>query len=90
MTAPSHTTSPVWTTVSVLEQKAGPPPTQLQQQGKVFFPPVNEVYSYDFDGNLTQDGRWNYTWDGENRLVTATNAGASLAGNAAWLVQHKE
>src|SRR5690349_8830709 len=28
-----------------------------------------EVYSYDLDGNLTQDGRWTYTWDAENRLV---------------------
>jgi RHS repeat-associated protein len=24
---------------------------------------------YDLDGNLTQDGRWSYTWDGENRLI---------------------
>ena len=26
------------------------------------------TYSYDADGNLTADGSWNYTWDGENRL----------------------
>ena len=25
--------------------------------------------AYDLDGNLTNDGRWTYTWDGENRLV---------------------
>ena len=25
--------------------------------------------TYDADGNLTQDGRWTYTWDAENRLV---------------------
>jgi RHS repeat-associated protein len=24
---------------------------------------------YDLDGNLISDGRWTYTWDGENRLV---------------------
>ena len=24
---------------------------------------------YDADGNLTNDGRWSYTWDAENRLV---------------------
>ena len=24
---------------------------------------------YDLDGNLLSDGRWTYTWDGENRLV---------------------
>jgi len=31
---------------------------------------------FDADGNLTQDGRWVYSWDGENRLIaveTATN-----------------
>ncbi len=31
-----------------------------------------EVFQYDPDGNLTGDGRWAYTWDGENRLVTMT------------------
>lgn len=28
-----------------------------------------EAYRYDADGNLLRDGRWDYTWDGENRLV---------------------
>jgi RHS repeat-associated protein len=32
-----------------------------------------EVFKYDLDGNLTNDGRWVYTWDGENRLVAMTN-----------------
>jgi RHS repeat-associated protein len=26
--------------------------------------------SYDVDGNLLTDGRWTYTWDGENRLIS--------------------
>jgi RHS repeat-associated protein len=47
----------------------------------VFNPPATEVFTYDADGNLTQDGRWTYTWDGENRLIemkrdTGTPAGA--------------
>ena len=46
---------------------AGPFP--LTQTGRVFVPVKNEVYSYDADGNLTQDGRWTYSWDGENRLT---------------------
>ncbi|AHF92643.1 type IV secretion protein Rhs [Opitutaceae bacterium TAV5] len=29
-----------------------------------------ETFVYDADGNLTQDGRWNYSWDGENRLAS--------------------
>jgi RHS repeat-associated protein len=28
-----------------------------------------EPFTYDFDGNLTSDGRWDYTWDAESRLV---------------------
>lgn len=28
-----------------------------------------EAFYYDLDGNLTNDGRWTYTWDAENRLV---------------------
>jgi len=31
-----------------------------------------ESFSYDFDGNLSQDDGFDYTWDGENRLKTAT------------------
>ena len=45
--------------------------------GNVFVPQTPETFSYDADGNLTQDGRWTYTWDGENRLiqmVSLTNA----------------
>jgi RHS repeat-associated protein len=31
-----------------------------------------EVFSYDADGNLTNDGRWSYVWDAENRLIQMT------------------
>lgn len=37
--------------------------------GQTFVPKTAENFSYDFDGNLTNDGRWTYTWDAENRLV---------------------
>ena len=30
--------------------------------------------SYDADGNMTSDGRFHYFWNGENRLVMASNA----------------
>jgi RHS repeat-associated protein len=46
--------------------------------GKIFIPPATEIFNYDLDGNLTGDGRWNYTWDAENRLirlVAATSVG---------------
>jgi len=49
--------------------------------GSVYVPPRAETFAHDADGNLTNDGRWSYTWDAENRLVrmetksVATNAG---------------
>ena len=39
--------------------------------GNVYAPPQAEVLAYDDDGNLLSDGRWQYTWNGENRLVKA-------------------
>ncbi|WP_009961847.1 RHS repeat-associated core domain-containing protein [Verrucomicrobium spinosum] len=54
--------------------------TQSFQQ-HLYVPPVQETLSYDLDGNLTGDGRWTYTWDGENRLVgMTTQAVAETAG----------
>src|SRR6266498_5598908 len=37
--------------------------------GNVWVPKTPENYGYDLDGNQTSDGRWNYTWDAENRLI---------------------
>lgn len=33
----------------------------------------NQSYRYDANGNLLDDGRFTYTWDAENRLLSATN-----------------
>ena len=38
--------------------------------GAVFVPQSPELYSNDLDGNLLSDGRWKYTWDSENHLIT--------------------
>lgn len=43
---------------------------KTQRKGWLFFPPQNETLVYDKDGNLKEDARWLYTWDGENRLMT--------------------
>ena len=37
--------------------------------GNVFLPKTSESFSYDADGNLTNDGRWMFSWDAENRLT---------------------
>jgi RHS repeat-associated protein len=45
-------------------------------------PKASQTFSYDFDGNLTFDGIWQYEWDAENRLksITMTNV-ASVANS---------
>jgi RHS repeat-associated protein len=53
---------------------AVPPVTTTLDSGKAYVPPLNEVLTYDADGNLTADGRWLYTWDAENRLFSMVPA----------------
>jgi RHS repeat-associated protein len=44
-------------------------------------PVTPEVFSHDADGNLTDDARWHYSWDGENRLVgIVTSSAAATVG----------
>jgi RHS repeat-associated protein len=54
---------------------------QAQLSGHLFLPATPESYQYDLDGNLLSDGRWNYTWDAENRLASmVTKVDAADAG----------
>jgi len=55
--------APVWQ--SVTNAAAG----QASITGHVFVQTNHEQFYYDANGNLTDDGRWSYTWDAENRLV---------------------
>ena len=41
--------------------------------GAVLVAQTPESFTYDADGNLTQDGSWTYAWDGENRLTNMTS-----------------
>ena len=41
-----------------------------QKDGQMFLPKAIETLTYNDDGNLTSDSRWNYSWDGENRLIS--------------------
>jgi hypothetical protein len=53
----------VWQSVTIAATN------QSTISGNVFVRKNQEQFSYDLDGNLTNDGRWAYTWDAENRLV---------------------
>lgn len=57
---------PVWQNSTVQAVNGGSSTTVA---GNIFIPEDPEVYSHDADGNLTADGRWNYAWDAENRLI---------------------
>src|SRR5665213_2382442 len=56
-------------------------PGQTPVSGHQFVAQTPENFTYDFDGNLTQDGRWTYTWDAENRLVNMTSVSGGPSGS---------
>jgi RHS repeat-associated protein len=79
-TAVTNTSVPVATAVTVAGSRGA---DTASQTGKVFTPKTPEVFTYDLDGNLTGDGRWIYTWDGENRLLSVQTAAAAATAGAA-------
>lgn len=44
-----------------------------------FVPKTPEQFIYDADGNLLEDGRFSYIWNGENRLVSVSDASGLVA-----------
>ena len=72
--AVNNAAGPVYAQVGVVGARnnfgAGGEDAVTERGGRVFVPQAVETYSYDADGNLTSDGRWNYTWDAENRLTS--------------------
>ena len=54
---------------------------QTNITGNIFLPQTPENFTYEADGNLTQDGRWTYAWDAENRLVNMTSLSTGPAGS---------
>gem|GEM_PF-6710147 len=56
----------VWANAQIQAALSG---TTITNIGNKFVPKTPEIFGYDADGNLLNDGRWNYTWDAENRLI---------------------
>ena len=74
-----NSTGPVYQAIDVDGTRSGYTP--METTGSLYLPAANVSPTYDADGNLTQDARWTYTWNGENRLVAMeTHAAAYLAG----------
>ena len=57
--------------IFAVRNNAGPGGEDIQSEasGNLFLAKTPEVFTHDAEGNLTSDGRWNCTWDGENRLI---------------------
>jgi RHS repeat-associated protein len=49
-----------------------------------FIPPATQTFSYDADGNLTDDGVWTYAYDAENRLTGMTTQLPAASGFTRW------
>ncbi|MBI2440538.1 MAG: hypothetical protein HYV35_04115 [Lentisphaerae bacterium] len=47
------------------------PDVVSSETGHVFVAKTPEQFTYDDDGNMLSDGRFNYSWDCENRLIAA-------------------
>ena len=62
----NNATVPVYQSVTVTATEGA---NNTTVTGNNFIPKTAENFGYDADGNEISDGRWNYTWDGENRLT---------------------
>ena len=71
----NNRSSALWTNITVAATG------QTSVTGNVFVAKEPEKFSYDADGNLTQDGRWTYYWDTENRLINMTSLGTAPVGS---------
>ncbi|WP_211325521.1 RHS repeat-associated core domain-containing protein [Roseimicrobium gellanilyticum] len=81
-----NTANGVWHSVQVKATRPGEPPEtplDMLKQGRIWVPQAQTSPQYDEDGNLLFDGRWRYTWDGENRLLAMETDGmVALLPNA--------
>ncbi len=79
----SNGSNPVWQSLSIQAVNGASSTTST---GNLYVPKTPELYDdpatstvnegYDADGNQLRDGRWNYTWDAENRLIRMVAATA--------------
>ncbi len=72
----SNSTAPLWSNDSVASNG-------VTIAGRTWTPAAVVVPIYDEDGNLKYDGRWDYSWDAENRLIQMKASSAALAAATA-------
>jgi RHS repeat-associated protein len=66
-----NSTNPVWLTITNITvlQNGTNADIVSTAAGSDYISQTPESFTYDADGNPLSDGHWNYSWDGENRLV---------------------
>ena len=57
--------------------------TTTQAQTTVTRPADATAYTHDLNGNMQGDGRWTYTWNDENRLISAEES-PNVGGSTCW------
>ncbi|MGO8931773.1 MAG: RHS repeat-associated core domain-containing protein [Limisphaerales bacterium] len=79
----NNSTGAVWLTLTNLAvlNDGSNPDIVASTVGQAFLPRTPEAPGYDADGNLTQDGRWTYSWDAENRLINLTSLSNAPTGS---------
>ena len=73
----ANANGPAKADLTVTATLAGSPSLVHTETRTAYLAASLQNFSYDADGNLTSDGVWNYTYDAENRLVTATTTAAA-------------
>src|SRR5690606_2912570 len=74
----ANTTAPASPEVEVKAENSAS--VEVAAEGRKYVPQTPEAFTYDDDGNLLSDGRWNYTWNGENRLVAMEGIASGAGG----------
>lgn len=78
----NNSTGAVWLTITnvAVLNNGGNPDLVTNTSGRVYVPKTAETFAYDADGNLTNDGRWAYSWDAENRVTSFTRISGAPSG----------
>ncbi len=79
----NNSTGAVWLTITNLAvlQNGGNPDIVTNTIGQTFVAQTPEALCYDLGGDLTNDGRWSYTWDAENRVTSFTRNASAPVGS---------
>ena len=74
-----------WDVLAVREGGGDPganPDRKSRKTGHFYFPPAQEAFTYDADGNRIGSARWTYAYDGLNRMTRAVNKDLATAPEA--------